>query len=765
MTGDLAVFRSLKSFSGAGVWKNHLDPKGEYEFAAKTLIYGFNGTGKTTLSRVFASIERGQLEMRLPNTCSFEFVLSDGTTLHSKTLQSPFGKRLLVFNHDFIERNFKWDDSVAEPIFYLSEQSIERKAEYDAAIRDFDAAETRDAEATDAEDKAAKTLGEFKSRIAKRVRDLAPSQRYSQSFDARKIDPTYATNGYSSQNQLNEENLHSRQALLASAEAKPPLTELASLSFTLDEWWKAQIQLLGSSPGTVLAEEFRQRGSALTWISEGLHYHDQHDLANCLLCGNALTPERKAYLAQNFDSRWAAFVEEVKVANDTCSTYLAELRAAYQTLPKEVELQASLQASGKALRPKIEESIRLIGQLLKKLAELLNLKSQNPSLVPEIPDELVTFSGANWLAEFEAHRTTWNGIITVHNREHEEFSARQQRAFEEIRDHVLAEEHADWISLKKEVTDTAKSAKVAAQILSDARRKRDQLGDAMRTHGVGAEKLNKLLNSYLGHADIALRTSNDGYQLIRSDGNPATQLSEGEKAALAFCFFLTQFEAEGRKKKELIAVIDDPISSLDTSARTHAFSLMSRMTKDCRQTIVLTHNMSFMNMVKREFTKNGGVPSSLFQLECVSQAENPNHRSTRLTIMNPLIKDYDTEYHYLFELVFKAARSGASDHHYLLPNATRKLLEMFTAFSAPDQTSFAAALGSSGVQLKKNDPKALERLIQIESHGTMDGLASLPALTVEEAIRATSAAMEFIQIRDKQHFKAMCRVCQVPEEA
>ena len=42
----------------------------------------------------------------------------------------------------------------------------------------------------------------------------------------------------------------------------------------------------------------------------------------------------------------------------------------------------------------------------------------------------------------------------------------------------------------------------------------------------------------------------------------------------------------------------------------------------------------------------------------------------------------------------------------------------------------------------KIDTKALERLVQIESHGSLDGLGNLPTLTIEEAIRATEGYYE-----------------------
>jgi hypothetical protein len=58
-------------------------------------------------------------------------------------------------------------------------------------------------------------------------------------------------------------------------------------------------------------------------------------------------------------------------------------------------------------------------------------------------------------------------------------------------------------------------------------------------------------------------------------------------------------EEDGRQKKNVIAVVDDPISSLDTKALNYAFSLLKRTLSDTSQLIVLTHNMDFMNEAKK----------------------------------------------------------------------------------------------------------------------------------------------------------------------
>jgi wobble nucleotide-excising tRNase len=236
--------------------------------------------------------------------------------------------------------------------------------------------------------------------------------------------------------------------------------------------------------------------------------------------------------------------------------------------------------------------------------------------------------------------------------------------------------------------------------------------------------------------------------------------------ALSFCFFLTQFKAEGRDPKNLVVVIDDPVSSLDTGARTLAYSLMSRMTKPCCQTIVLTHNLAFMNLVKKEFNagENKKV-SSLLCLDCKSSSDDPEKRSTQLTEMNPLLKNYDTEYHYLFEIVLTASIHGKSEYQYMLPNVTRKLMEIFLAFAEPKQNNLAGALTDANIELEKNNLHALERLIQIASHGSLEGMEKLPTLSIEEAIRATQAAMELIEKRDKTHFDAMCKKCKTKKGA
>ena len=667
------IITSLKSFENAGIWRDYKDTDG-LQFAPKSLVYGFNGSGKTTLARAFASMERAEIEPKLPSTASFAIELSDGNIISSKSITNPFAGSLLVFNQDFIERNFQWDNSKAEGIAYISEMSVSKKAEYDAALKAYEESEASRNLAKKEKSAAEKAHKDFKTIVSKRVRELAPSKQYTQSYDARKIDPEYAKREFSDNDVISEEELGKRQKLLGQEEALPPLHSFPEIDFDFNKWVSDIFEILRNTPGSVFLKEFQNHGEALKWVHEGLKYHEKHNLEKCLFCGNLLTEDRKSELAGNFDSAYNDFISKLNQANEQCTQHIQQFRSIYQAIPKEPELQAAEQKKFKVLRPELLASITSLGQFLNSISKLLQEKLANPSANLHLSDSVKEFDIINWMDDYTQKSANLKGIISRHNKAHEEFSTQQNTAFEVIKNHVLSSEREKNSEVKTALVDATKADKLAQVSFNTARQTRDKLNNELSNHGIGAKKLNDLLAMYLGHRDIQLNALDIGYQLVRADGKPAEHLSEGEKTALAFCYFLTQFAAENRVLKDLVVVIDDPVSSLDTSARTHAFSLMNRMTKKCAQTIILTHNMAFMNMVKREFQNlqkrdEANHVTALLSLDCSCDSNDLNNRSTKLIEMSSLLQKYDTEYHFLFDMVQRASQEQNSPHHYLLPNA------------------------------------------------------------------------------------------------
>ncbi|GAF90038.1 unnamed protein product, partial [marine sediment metagenome] len=106
---NLGVFQKFK-------WDNKaLDKKKNIiEFKDINILYGWNYSGKTTLSRIIRAMETGEIsdKYKNPNFCvSFE----DGTTVDQNNLTSH-SENIRVFNEDFVRRHLKFisnpDDGV-----------------------------------------------------------------------------------------------------------------------------------------------------------------------------------------------------------------------------------------------------------------------------------------------------------------------------------------------------------------------------------------------------------------------------------------------------------------------------------------------------------------------------------------------------------------------------------------------------------------------------------------------------------------------------
>ncbi len=89
-------------------------------FAKRNLIYGWNYSGKTTLSRLFQVLaDRNNLQ-KFPS-CKFEVELQDGSKLTQANFTS--NPSVKVFNRDFIQQNFQQEHK-APAVFIVGGNAI-----------------------------------------------------------------------------------------------------------------------------------------------------------------------------------------------------------------------------------------------------------------------------------------------------------------------------------------------------------------------------------------------------------------------------------------------------------------------------------------------------------------------------------------------------------------------------------------------------------------------------------------------------------------
>lgn len=132
----------------------------------------------------------------------------------------------------------------------------------------------------------------------------------------------------------------------------------------------------------------------------------------------------------------------------------------------------------------------------------------------------------------------------------------------------------------------------------------------------------KVINSYLRALNLTKYSVNSDYQLIinqkiLSNDDVRIVLSDGEKTTLAFAYFLARLKLFYKKEslKNLVIVIDDPISSLDDGRIYTTSYLVAKINQeiageilkkeeDKAQVFVLTHNHVFMSNIIRILGNN-----------------------------------------------------------------------------------------------------------------------------------------------------------------
>ncbi len=171
------------------------------------------------------------------------------------------------------------------------------------------------------------------------------------------------------------------------------------------------------------------------------------------------------------------------------------------------------------------------------------------------------------------------------------------------------------------------------------------------------------INSYLKALNLPKYSLHEDYRIVLNsdvleNSKAKMILSDGEKTTLAFAYFLARLKLFYKKEnlKNLVVVIDDPISSLDEQRIYNTSDIVAKINQelagealekdeDKAQVFVLTHNHTFMarliNMV--------GKHARYFQLE-------RHQNQLKIVCKNKVVGYFDTFYLLLFKEVYAFAK-------------------------------------------------------------------------------------------------------------
>jgi wobble nucleotide-excising tRNase len=743
------------------VWPNELPA-----FAQYNVIYGWNGSGKTTLSSLFANLQ----EKRTITEGEVEFELDSGNKITGGEILTANVPPVRVFNRNFVARTIEAiGESNVAPIYFLGVESITQQKRVEALKTELVAAREAVTKASGDKANAERALDDFCIEKAKLIKEALLGSPEHANYDKRRFrEAINKLKGKSPQPKALSNKEKERLRKQKELQAKPSIPKI-SISIPDVEGLRSRTSdLLNRSIVSQVIDELARDPEIGAWVQQGLSLHKgERETDSCRFCGNELSADRRAELEAHFNDAFASFQRDIEQTIGDIEQQRETIRDV--TFPDESRFYDHLVGEVQPLVETAKQVINSVSQPLGLLKNALERKKATPfePLTLEEVGFAEDLSGGSLSSAIDAV----NAIIEKHE-------TTTSNLNDEIRQACQVLEQDYVLEALPRFKELANAVAEAETVLSGARSKPAELENKISEiereiveHRRPAEELNSELRAYLGRDELRFDVKDTGYALSRGD-QPALDLSEGERTAIAFLYFLKSLEDKDFDLPEGIVVIDDPVSSLDANALFSAFGYMKERTKSCHQLFILTHNFAFFRQVKNWFhhlkgQKKTDVAKRPARFYVLLATVSDGERNATLSLIDPLLEKFESEYHFLLKQVHDVATSAVPSaelaQYYGMPNIARRLIETFLAYRFPD---------CSGDLIKRFDRADFDaakktrilRLLNTYSHSGGISDPEHDPTVLAETREVMKLILELMQALDNDHYQGMMRLMTSPEE-
>lgn len=667
------MIRTIQRIKAFGVFADFRWPAGLPEFKQFNLIYGWNYSGKTTLSRAFRCFEQKQQHADFPGA-QVQLKAENGT-VHDLSLPDN-APEFRVFNTDFIRETISFDTGSATPILVLGADDIASHNTLKAkkAERDTLALSKASNERTKEDNK----LGIDRA-LTNYARDLIKNPLAVPNYDRTRFEPNVVACKDTPENHLiDDANLAQCLSVFRSIEKKPTLSakvvSLTSLA-EVNEETAALLARVVSANIPIL--RLKENPAVESWVKQGRPLHDGK--ATCQFCGQPLPADFMPHLTGHFSADYDNLMAEL----NTAMKMIRAAQAEEITFDHKADFYTELSEQFTTEKNHMDELLKTRKSALETLAQALTAKQTKAFTSLECP------TADDPSAQIATGVEAINKTISEHNNRTEEFAKKRQEAFAKLEKHYAASFVRDqqYNEHLQQIADFEATIILQGKTLSELDDEIRALEQKLSEASKGAERINELLAAYFGKDDVRIEVSADKrFQIVRG-GIVAKNLSEGEKTAIAFAHFITRVQDGRHPLADTIVVIDDPISSLDANHLFNTYALIKTQLADCRQLFIATHSFEFYNLIREwvsdeEDTRKPQLVWTKWGVFLVKRTDDGN--AVLQEIPKELLR-FKSEYHYLFSTLYQFDKAGSGDFDCLLslPNVVRRFMEAFGGIMIP----------------------------------------------------------------------------------
>ncbi|MEX1027703.1 MAG: AAA family ATPase [Candidatus Paceibacterota bacterium] len=744
----------IESLSGFGSFRDWTCEQDLPEFRRYNLIYGWNGTGKSTVARLLRSFELGEMPVS-EDDFDFSITCSGGATLSpSELAKAPLSVR--VFSEDFVSDNLSFDGASVSPLLILGTENVDAAAKLGKLNKtlpglsdDTDVAKEKwDELKTDRE----KLLSKGAFRIKEALRS-GPDRRFY-NYERRNLEGS-----------LKDIPVDTKRPNIDVEAEQRRLNTKPKPSIELDRGFDHD-DLVGlrHGVGEVLATELldtaipslRSDAAVQDWVSHGLELHAGRE-DRCLFCQQRMPAERLEELRSHFSHVFTTHIELIDSLD-------ADLKQLGENLTDYCERAGAIQPDRfyddvddrwpLATDELVVSSDRFLG-VVERCRSSLKTKRSDPFTTVDDPISDGSVDAA--VANLEAAFVLVDSALASHQKRTTVLDKVRSAAQREIETHMVWEERSEYLDVEAQISTAKTVSEELGVRLRQTKEEISRLESEVSGRQDACSEINAALARYFGHGMFTVAPSDEseslGLSLLRL-GKPAHRLSEGERNGIALVYFLMKLKEEGVSLGETIVVIDDPVSSLDENKAYHAYGSMIDATELALQVFYLTHSFSMFRSLRRRlgWTSAQKKEFGMFMTQRIVDEDGP---SSSFGKIDPTLAKYDSEYHFLFVSLCRyinAEEPTASDT-YSMPNIGRRVLETFFAFRKPTKGNLSTKVGGCGFDSAKSE--RIMRFVDFHSHGdttdrldTLGPLENLEAQEVARDILALMASVDDAHVQD-----------------
>lgn len=691
------------------------------------ILFGWNGSGKTTFSKILRGVENETIE----NGCTFKIKTDSGQITEASDL-SEINDKIRVFNIDYVTATLSGSSNIPY-IFFAGKEAVdytkdEKKLEEKRQILSKVILPSKHEEIA----KQTAILIKNVTGINSYRKELTGGSTYA-SYDktdfenrVRNISERIKNEEIRSHTELIRDDIDPLKDQLVNSDR---IARIDAEISTAAQWLIDNIEEINNTLQGQPIQEQSERIKKLEedqvgWIKDGvsLHFSSDPKHITCLFCGSKIT---------NIDELIKHFSEEVVRAINAVDGYLNKIES-FTTGFSKIKLPAVAQRTNINTLRSIFDSLTIV---FREKRSAISTKK-----------EAATINIASIQALTQASVVDATGTAYI------------------IETHYVAEKYEEYQAACAEYKNAHEGKQTQeAEIKELIEQVRILKQKAKSTHEP-AFALNRLFKIVFPYRKIEIVDSDDGtgYALKRdTEFCSFSSLSEGEKNFIALAYFIYSInDAQKQLSDDGVVVIDDPVSSLDKQAIFQIFSLIVSEIKQHqnRQYLILTHNLDFLGHLKENFRKK--ISEERVRLFSFSVTNN----GCVIEAISPLLKDHRSDYYYVFSVLYGFKDKCEMENAHLVVNLLRRWLETFLEFKFSTSGDFQSTLEYAYAEAKKITEKweapfntshlEIYRFVNHGSHGFPD-TESIDESILINAHQRIQEAFHLVKVLDSLHYKKL----------